>query len=85
MLSICLLADPKGQAYKKLKKNFKRNCSACEPRAVNSLQAPLERLREREMFLGIKNNPLNRSMEKTVPLSKKSVNSKAGVVSDRCK
>ena len=70
---------------KSRKKIFKRNYSAWEPRVAISLQAPLEWLGEREIFLGIKNNPLNQSMEETVPLSKKSANSKAGVVSDRCK
>ena len=76
---------PEGQAYEKSKKIFKRNYSAWEPRVVNSLQAPLVQLRERHMFLGMKNNPFNQSMEETDPLNQKSVNSKAGMVSDRCK
>ena len=75
-MSVCLLGDQKVN----LIKNEKRETNAVERRVGNSLQAPLVQLRERNMFLGMKNNPLNQSMERTHPLSKKSVNSKLEVV-----
>ena len=80
MLVSLFTRRPEGQAYKKSKKIFKRNYSAWEPRVAISLPAPLVQLRERNMFLGMKNNPLNQSMERTDPLTKKSVNSKLEVV-----